>query len=250
MSLVMVDWETPNFRFVAYAVTEVVARDMLRQAWVTHIAQTGADPDYLDEFYEDVNVYEVEVPGVLRDGSPIAVGDVNGWDNQPSVQRIIDFATMHPNVGHPIGPDRPEFNMDEVCALLHYHLGVGAYVEYTGGGNATIYAGQSTRQYGEAGDSDEYPIYRYPCLGGPGWFTGPMGGARTTTMGTWHEFYVGPEEQDGGFDPLLGLADLGVTNTRQIAALIALYVTGTAGFDNVTAIGLDATGRGLTQNGA
>jgi hypothetical protein len=39
-------------------------------------------------------------------------------------------------------------------------------------------------------------------------------------------------------------------STRQIAALIALYVIDSADLDNVHAIGLDATQRGIPQNGA
>lgn len=243
--LVLVQFETGNFTFTAYAWTEAIGREMLRQAWATHVAQTGADPVYLDEFYDDVSVHEVNIPGVLRDGSPVAVGDVHGCADGPSLDDIFDFVVDR-RLGHDLGPDRTEFNMDEVCALLHYHLGVRAYVEYTGGGCATIYAGSARQVDGET-FGDGTPVYRYPCLGGPGWFTGPMGGARTTTVGDYTDFYVGPDDETvvpGS------LADMGVTNTRQIAALIALNVIDAADFDNVTAIGLDGTQRGIPQNGA
>lgn len=245
--LVVVTFETSNFRFVTYAATEVIGRALLRDAWHVHSQQTGADPYYLDEFYDDVNVLVVKPPAITRDGEVWHVGGP-GTNNQPTVEDIVDFVRFGLNVGHPIGADRDEFNMDEVCALLHYHLGVRAYVEYTGGGCATIYAGATRQEHGEV-DHEGLPVYRYPCLGGPGRFTGSIGNPLTQTVGSWHEFYVGPEEQTGD-DPLPSIGDLGVTNTRQIAALIALHVIDAADFDNVTAIGLDATQRGIPQNGA
>jgi hypothetical protein len=246
--LVVVTFETGNFRFVTYAATEFIGRRLLRDAWHVHSQQTGADPYYLDEFYDDVNVLVVKPPAITRDGDVWHVGGP-GANNQPTPEDVIDFVRFGLNVGHPIGADRDEFNMDEVCALLHYHLGVQAYVEYTGGGCATIYAGGTFRNYGEAGDSDETPIYRQRALGGAGWFTSPMGKGdpQQQALGSWHEFVVGKDD-DG--ESHTYIKDAGVTNTRQIAALIALYVIDAADFDNVTAIGLDATQRGIPQNGA
>ena len=87
--------------------------------------------------------------------------------------------------------------------------------------------------------------HRYKIAAGPGVY----GWDRGDSVGSLTEFWVGPND-DGDSGEGSNLADMAVTNTRQIAALIALYVIDSADLDNVHAIGLDATQRGIPQNGA
>lgn len=68
--------------------------------------------------------------------------------------------------------------------------GVHSYVEQTGGGVATIYAGP---QHEEPGWGT-----RWACLAGPGWFDGPLW---TLPVGDLGDFYVGPDD-DGETEPL------------------------------------------------
>ena len=77
-----------------------------------------------------------------------------------------------------------EFSMVEVCDKLRAR-GVPAYVEQTGGGCATIYAG--TPVVLEGPDAEEFP--EYPVMAGPGMFYGP---GWTDARGLSHDFYVGP----------------------------------------------------------
>ncbi len=76
----------------------------------------------------------------------------------------------------------PEINLEQVCDILRDKYGVTSYVEQTGGGCATIYAGPRREVDGES---------RYAASAGPGWFAGPgwiNGRAHTD------EFYVGPDD--------------------------------------------------------
>lgn len=74
-------------------------------------------------------------------------------------------------------------NMDEVVRRLN-DAGVDAYVEQTGGGCATIFAGVQ---------SDE----RWDVCAGPGWFEGP---GWTNARGDLGDFAIGPDD-DGDSDP-------------------------------------------------
>ncbi len=75
----------------------------------------------------------------------------------------------------------PELDMERIVDILH-NRGVHAYVEQTGGGCATIYAGPRREVEGES---------RYAASAGPGWFAGPgwMNGRAHTD-----EFYVGRDD--------------------------------------------------------
>lgn len=100
------------------------------------------------------------------------------------------------------GDEAPSFDMNEVVELLHSSWNLPAYVEHTGGGVQTIYAGEPTTA------DDGYP--RYPVLAGPGWRENGLPRASSD------DFYVGPDD-DGETDPLTVRS-----NTPEvIAALIA-----------------------------
>lgn len=112
--------------------------------------------------------------------------------------------------------------------------GVPAYVEHTGGGCYTIYAGATRTDV----DGDT----RHAAVAGPGVMRADV------YVGDWCDFYVGPD--DDGDEPPFGLADLGVSNLDQIAALIVAQAVlaepgEPLGFDAVESIGLDGTGRGI-----
>lgn len=75
-----------------------------------------------------------------------------------------------------------ELNFDSICELLRAQ-GIPAYVEQTGGGCATIYAGEPDRT------DPDWP--RFAAVAGPGWFEGP---GWTNGRGDTGEFYVGPDD--------------------------------------------------------
>lgn len=79
-----------------------------------------------------------------------------------------------------------EFSMERVVEILKSWGDDSAYVEQTGGGCATIYAGGvlgTVKDYGEDAQV-------WGCLAGPGWFDGPQWReARGHTM----DFNIGPE---------------------------------------------------------
>lgn len=96
-------------------------------------------------------------------------------------------------------------DLDKVVALLK-DKGVTAYVAQTGGGTATIYAGEMFYREEERvrwnGDVKEVVgtdrIERFPALAGPGWFDGP---GWTNGRADTSDFCVGPDD-DGVSDPL------------------------------------------------
>jgi hypothetical protein len=59
--MIYIEVETPHFTFRAFGETHDQARRALRVAWYKHVAQTDADPDYIDP-ESDGNVLDVE-PG-------------------------------------------------------------------------------------------------------------------------------------------------------------------------------------------
>lgn len=73
-------------------------------------------------------------------------------------------------------------DMDKIVDLLRAG-GITAYVEQTGGGCATIYAGESY--------VDSHGDERYPVLAGPGWFEGPNW---TIARGDTDDFSVGLDD--------------------------------------------------------
>jgi hypothetical protein len=89
-------------------------------------------------------------------------------------------------------------DLDLVVSYLK-RADIFAYVEQTGGGTATIYAGPTHMEdgYGK----------RFAAIAGPGWFEGP---AWTGGRGYMDDFYVGPDTEDqdtyttlDGVDPAL-----------------------------------------------
>lgn len=81
----------------------------------------------------------------------------------------------------------PDIDMQEVCDILRSRGDESAYVEQTGGGCATIYAG------GHVGTYNGDPIWG--AVAGPGWFEGP---SWSRPVASTDEFYVG---RDGsGYD--------------------------------------------------
>lgn len=94
------------------------------------------------------------------------------------------------NVTPPVTDEPPPehlIDLDAVCAELH-KMGHKAYVEMTGGGVATIYAGEKFI------GPDGYDSY--PTLGGPGWFTEPGYKRAFAQAG---DFYIGPGDEDSQY---------------------------------------------------
>ena len=80
-----------------------------------------------------------------------------------------------------------EFDLTAVCDDLWRSYGVRAYVDMTGGGTATIYAGEQFTFSTRDGDEQQ----RWEVAAGPGFFRGP-----NYTYGTGYtdEFYVGADD--------------------------------------------------------
>jgi hypothetical protein len=76
--------------------------------------------------------------------------------------------------------DTKTLDLQKVCDLLK-GADIPAYVEQTGGGIATIFAGKM--------DADD----RYEAVAGPGWFDGP---GWTLPRGDTSGFSVGPDTDD------------------------------------------------------
>lgn len=77
-------------------------------------------------------------------------------------------------------------DMDKVCDILK-ERGIPAYVEQTGGGCATVYAGEPWDEEGWG--------KRYPALAGPGWFEGP---GWTNARGDTDDFCIGLDDDGVG----------------------------------------------------
>ena len=103
-------------------------------------------------------------------------------------------------------------DLDEIARLIRL-AGIPAYVEQTGGGCATLYAG-------EPRETDDLPVY--PAVAGPGWFEGP---GNTKARAHRDEFSAGTDENapDGG-RVALPVADL---DERQIADALVTLAKGT-----------------------
>lgn len=89
-------------------------------------------------------------------------------------------------------------NLDMIVDRLHAH-GCDGYVEMTGGGCATIYAGptrdMTTRIGGDDGRVVNYKVWA--VLAGPGWFEGP---GYTLPRADVLDFYIGQDSEYVGRD--------------------------------------------------
>jgi hypothetical protein len=98
-----------------------------------------------------------------------------------------------------------ELNLDTIVELIH-RQGIWAYVEQTGGGCATIYAGaQDTNREGDT---------IYAAIAGPGtcgWGHGP-------SIGNTGDFFIGADDQ--GETPTIDCAAVGALSEQAVADLI------------------------------
>jgi hypothetical protein len=96
-------------------------------------------------------------------------------------------------------------NLETICDMLRAK-GIPAYVEQTGGGCATIYAGESFERtepmYSWASGEREVIGHgtetRFPALAGPGWFDGP---GWTEGRADTADFYIGPDDDGDNAPP-------------------------------------------------
>lgn len=102
------------------------------------------------------------------------------------------------------------YDLDLIVRLLELDFGVNAHVDHTGGGCATLYAGDPWEEEG-------YGI-RYPAAAGPGWYENGHLTDRARASRT--DFYVGPDDE-GVTDPIIIPETM--THTA-IAYLISLQV--------------------------
>ena len=59
-------FETPNFSFEAYGSTYNEALVTLFEGWKVHAKQTSAEIDYIEQYADDIDVYEVELMSCYR----------------------------------------------------------------------------------------------------------------------------------------------------------------------------------------
>lgn len=132
-----------------------------------------------------------------------------------------------------------ELNLDRIVEILvNQHRLDQAYVEQTGGGVATIYAGP-TRP-----DPEDPSARRFAAVAGPGSY----GWGHRASVASLDEFYVGPDDQ--GEADAIDVATVGAVTEEQVAALIAAQArradpTQPVDADELTALGLDPSGRSL-----
>lgn len=106
-------------------------------------------------------------------------------------------------------PPESIIDFDAVCVELH-KMGHKAYVEQSGGGTATIYAGEPFPFDGDV---------TYPALAGPGWFDGPNW---TLGRGVCGDLYIGPGDDD---DKYVNVECSDDHSTKAVATLIAIAIT-------------------------
>jgi hypothetical protein len=123
------------------------------------------------------------------------------------------------------GTEKEERNMildlDAVVDILHKN-DVEAYVEQTGGGTATIYAGKQAdheepRYVWRDGVREQVGTEtwaRFPVIAGPGWFEGPGWSKGRADTG---DFTIGPDD-DGESDDIFTASD--ADNEATVAAEI------------------------------
>jgi hypothetical protein len=128
-------------------------------------------------------------------------------------------------------------NLDHVVTLVR-RQGVFAYVEQTGGGCATIYAGEA---YPDPA-SDHPADMLWPAVAGPGWFEGP---AWTRARALLSDFSIGVDDQGVTMptEPYL----IGAVTEEAVARLIAAQALKVGrcplSLEEVEALGFDGTCR-------
>lgn len=132
-------------------------------------------------------------------------------------------------------PEGYDLNMDEVVDHLH-GLGVSAYVEQTGGGCATIYAGPTQ----QGSDFPRTPAVTYAAVAGPGSY----GWGQRPSAAMLGDFYIGADDM-GETEPVdAGL--VGARSAEDVARLIAEQVRHPerpSTREEVRALGFDAEAR-------
>lgn len=136
-----------------------------------------------------------------------------------------------------------EISLDRIVTLIE-HAGITAYVEQTGGGIATIFAGQQRVQFDDEGNSLEDD--RWDAAGGPGWFQGE---GWTDARATLLDFVVGVDDMGeiGTVTPLR----IGAHTEAGIAALIVAQVHARRRAltrEEITALGFDPNGQQTPVN--
>jgi hypothetical protein len=184
----------------------------------------------------DDGTFDYRIHGHTSDGSCTVYVIVR---QAPSADRDSDDLEDHQDARDPeSAPERLEVDLDEIALILRRDHGLAdAYVEQTGGGCATLYAGQvgyhectcpNTGKLGPHDDGCPVPARggspRYGSCAGPGWFTGP---AWTGARADLDDFYVGPDDQ-GETSPVMPL-EVGARTEADIAKLIAAQASLPAG---------------------
>lgn len=73
-NLVLLRWETQRFTWQAVGSTEAEAREALAAMWADWCKVSGADPDLITEWGEDISVYELTSGLTMRDWEPYRIG--------------------------------------------------------------------------------------------------------------------------------------------------------------------------------
>jgi hypothetical protein len=69
--VIRASFDTPRFSFEAFAASKEEALKLLTLAWAEHAESYMADPNYLEEYIDDVYFTTIRKGLVLRDNDPI-----------------------------------------------------------------------------------------------------------------------------------------------------------------------------------
>lgn len=139
----------------------------------------GPELTYAEVAYDARASIEATVRGLL---DPVIVGDS---------EYVLNGVTVEVEPMDEITPARRVVDLDKVCDIMSREHHVKAYVEQTGGGCATIYAGPKYTD--DSGDG------RYAIVAGPGWFEPTRLGRHG--VAALDDFYIGVDD-DGMSDVL------------------------------------------------
>lgn len=136
-----------------------------------------------------------------------------GFTWKESVHGVAIHADWRREVEDTIGDTT--FSMDAVVDALQKG-GIPAYVEQTGGGCATIYAGGQHVHEERYPNGDVDRWNRWNVAAGPGWFEGPDWTQGTAALG---EFSVSPNDE--GESDCVSLPDSVTTHDEAVAWAVA-----------------------------
>lgn len=146
---------------------------------------------------------------------------------------------------HDPEPESTALDFDEIVRIVRDEYGVEAFVDQTGGGTATIYAGPSRPHEEADGTPATAGWLRYAVIAGPGSY----GWGQRPSTGDLEEFYVGLDSDDGdlAFEPLQYGARTNGDVARLIVAQATLPIGEVLDQEAMTVLGFDGSGTAVPE---